>query len=98
MTPGSANPLIVQSDGTVLLEVQNARYEEARDHLARFAEAVKSPEYVHTYRITPLSLWIAPAPGATPDQVVQALTGLSKDDVPQTVCEDVRDYMSRDER
>ena len=55
--PDPANPLIVQSDRTVLLEVDNARYEECRDRLAAFAELVKSPEHVHTYRISPLALW-----------------------------------------
>jgi len=58
-----SNPLIVQSDKSVLLEVDNPRYEDARDSLARFAELVKSPEYVHTYRVTPLSLWNAAAMG-----------------------------------
>jgi len=55
------NPLIVQSDNTVLLEVQNPRYEAARDALAAFCELEKSPEHIHTYRITPLSLWNARA-------------------------------------
>ncbi|TFG06369.1 helicase, partial [Candidatus Thorarchaeota archaeon] len=64
--PDPRNPLIVQSDKSVLLEVDNERYEDARDSLARFAELVKSPEYVHTYRITPLSLWNAAAVGMTP--------------------------------
>ena len=59
------NPLIVQSDKTVLLEVDNDRYTDARDLLARFAELVKSPEHVHTYRISPLSLWNAAAIGLT---------------------------------
>jgi DNA excision repair protein ERCC-3 len=95
MPPHAANPLIVQSDGTVLLEVQNPRYEEARDQLARFAEVIKSPEYVHTYRITPLSLWNAAATGTTPAEIVQALEGLSKYDVPANVREDIRDYMGR---
>ncbi|HJN19284.1 MAG TPA: DNA repair helicase XPB, partial [Armatimonadota bacterium] len=90
-----ANPLIVQSDGTILLEVQNPRYEEARDRLARFAEVVKSPEYVHTYRISPLSLWNAAATGMAPPQITEALEDLSKYDVPGNVLEDVRDYMSR---
>ncbi len=58
-----ANPLIVQSDKSILLEVDNPRYEEARDALARFAELEKSPEHIHTYRITPLSLWNAAAAG-----------------------------------
>src|SRR5437870_12400436 len=48
-----SNPLIAQSDKTVLLEVNNPLYEEARDALARFAELEKSPEHIHTYRITP---------------------------------------------
>ena len=42
------NPLVVQSDKTVLLETQNGLYEDARDALARFAELEKSPEYLHT--------------------------------------------------
>ena len=60
-----ANPLVVQSDKSVLLEVQNDLYAEARDALAGFAELEKSPEYLHTYRITPLSLWNAAAAGFT---------------------------------
>ena len=64
------NPLIVQSDKTVLLEVENPLYEECRDQLARFAELVKSPEHVHTYRITPLSLWNAAAAGLTAEQII----------------------------
>jgi len=95
MAPDPANPLIVQSDGTVLLEVQNPRYEEARDHLVRFAEVVKSPEYVHTYRVTPLSLWNAAAIGLQPEEITRALEGLSKYDVPGNVREDIREYMGR---
>jgi len=89
------NPLIVQSDGTVLLEVQNPRYEEARDRLARFAEVIKSPEYVHTYRITPLSLWNAAAAGVSPNEILDALESLSKYDVPPNVGEDIRDHIAR---
>ncbi|MGQ9732710.1 MAG: DNA repair helicase XPB [Candidatus Zipacnadales bacterium] len=95
MSPDVSKPLIVQSDGTVLLEVQNSRYEEARDRLARFAEVVKSPEYVHTYCITPLSLWNAAATGMTAEGIIEALKSLSKYDVPLNVCEDIRDYISR---
>ena len=57
------NPLIVQSDHTVLLEVDGPRYADARDALAPFAELVKSPEHIHTYRVTPLSIWNAAAAG-----------------------------------
>ena len=69
------NPVIVQSDRSVLLEVHNPLFEEARDTLAIFAELEKSPEYMHTYRITPLSLWNAASSGVT---VVEVLTGLEK--------------------
>ena len=57
------NPLIVQGDRTILVEVDNPRYAEARDALAPFAELEKSPEHIHTYRLTPLSLWNAAAAG-----------------------------------
>ena len=56
-----ANPLIVQGDRSILVEVDNPRYSEARDALAPFAELEKSPEHIHTYRLTPLSLWNAAA-------------------------------------
>ena len=58
-----ANPLIVQGDRTILLEVDNPLHAEARDALAPFAELEKSPEHIHTYRLTPLSLWNAAAAG-----------------------------------
>ena len=61
------NPLIVQSDRTLLLEVAHPAFEQVRDELARFAELVKSPEHIHTYRITPLSLWNASASGVSCD-------------------------------
>ena len=54
-------PLIVQSDRTLFLEVDHPQHEEVRDQLLPFAELVKSPEHIHTYRITPISLWNAAA-------------------------------------
>jgi len=89
------NPLIVQSDKSVLLEVKNELYEAARDALARFAELEKSPEHVHTYRITPLSLWNAAAAGMTAAQIIDALTRYAKYDIPSNVIVDVTDYVSR---
>lgn len=74
----SSNPLIVQSDFTVLLEVESPRFEEARTQLARFAELVKMPEHIHTYRITPISLWNAAAAGLAADAIVAALKDLAK--------------------
>lgn len=90
-----SNPLIVQSDKSVLLEVDNPLYADARDSLARFAELVKSPEYVHTYRVTPLSLWNAAAMGMTPDEVIAALEQFAKYPIPGNISREIVDYMSR---
>ena len=73
-----SNPLIAQSDKTVLLAVNNPLYEEARDALARFAELEKSPEHIHTYRITPLSLWNAAAAGLDAASIVGGLERFGK--------------------
>ena len=89
------NPLIIQSDKSVLLEVDNERYQDARDALARFAELEKSPEHIHTYRITPLSLWNAAASGISAGSIVSALHQYAKYDVPGNVEIDIRDYISR---
>jgi DNA excision repair protein ERCC-3 len=89
------NPMVVQSDHSVLLEVDNPSYQEARDALARFAELEKSPEHIHTYRLSPLSLWNAAASGLTADTILDALIRYSKYDVPGNIQADVRDYVSR---
>ena len=89
------NPLIVQSDRSVLLEVQNERYEAARDALARFAELQKSPEFIHTYKITPLSLWNAAAAGLGADEIVADLSEYAKFDVPENVIFDIRESIGR---
>jgi DNA excision repair protein ERCC-3 len=57
------NPLMVQSDHTLLLEVHKPRYEQARVAISAFAELEQSPAHIHTYRITPLSLWHAAVEG-----------------------------------
>jgi len=93
--PDARNPLIVQSDHTILVEVDNPRYSEARDRLVRFAELVKSPEHIHTYRLTPLSIWNACASGLTANLISDALTGLAKYSVPEHVLISVRDFASR---
>lgn len=89
------NPLIVQGDRSVLLEAANPQYEPARDALVAFAELEKSPEHVHTYRISPLSLWNAAATGRTATAVLDDLTRFSKYDLPGNIVHDIRDYMSR---
>jgi DNA excision repair protein ERCC-3 len=88
-------PVIVQGDKSILLEVDNDLYREARDVLARFAELEKSPEYIHTYRITPLSLWNAASAGLEAGTILDGLTRYSKYPVPSNVQVDVADYISR---
>ena len=88
-------PLIVQSDKTVLLEVDHAQAAEARAALAPFAELERAPEHVHTYRITPLALWNARAAGHDAEQVVDVLETYSRFPVPQALLVDVAETMSR---
>jgi len=89
------NPIIVQGDKSVLLEVDNELYQEGRDVLARFAELEKSPEYIHTYRITPLSLWNAASSGLSAAVILDGLERYSKYPVPANVRVDIEDYISR---
>ena len=91
----AANPLIVQSDHTVLLELASPGYEAARDQLSRFAELEKSPEHVHTYRITPLSLWNAAASGMQAQGIIAGLAEYGKYDLPENVRREILDQMAR---
>ncbi|MCC6442436.1 MAG: DEAD/DEAH box helicase [Armatimonadetes bacterium] len=93
--PTPDNPLIVQGDQTVLVEVASERYAPARDILARFAELEKSPEHIHTYRITPLSLWNAAASGLSVDDILGGLREYSKYDLPGNVVRDIQEYIAR---
>jgi len=89
------NPVIVQGDGKVLVETKHARYEQARDFLARFAELEASPEHLHTYRISPLSLWNAASAGMGRDEIVKGLRGLSKFDIPPNVLTQIGETIER---
>jgi len=91
----STAPLIVQGDRTVLLEVNNPLYEEARDHLARFAELEKSPEYIHTYRLSSLSLWNAAAAGLSAEEIIEGLARFAKYPLPDNVVTEIREAISR---
>lgn len=82
-------PLIVQSDKTLLLEVDHALANEARQAIAPFAELERAPEHVHTYRVTPLALWNARAAGHDAEQVVDALVTHSRFAVPQPLLVDI---------
>jgi DNA excision repair protein ERCC-3 len=88
-------PLIVQTDRTVLLETQHPDYESARDRLARFAELEKSPEYVHFYRITPVSIWNAAALGEQAEDVIAWLVASSRFPIVPTVLAQIREWFRR---
>ncbi|HQF54491.1 MAG TPA: DEAD/DEAH box helicase [Fibrobacteria bacterium] len=91
----SDKPLIVQGDLTLLLETEGPGYLPARDAIAPFTELVKSPEYVHTYRVSHLSLWNAAATGRSADDVLAALHEHSRFPVPQNVVREITQYMGR---
>jgi DNA excision repair protein ERCC-3 len=89
------NPLIVQSDRSILVEVDNSKYAAARDALAPFAELEKSPEHIHTYRITNLSLWNAAAAGFTAAQMMAVLQRFTKFPLPNNLAADLEEVVSR---
>ena len=92
MTDG---PLIVQSDKTLLLEIDHPQSEDCRHSIAPFAELERAPEHVHTYRITPLALWNARAAGHDAEQVVDVLLRFSRYPVPHSLLVDIAETMSR---
>jgi DNA excision repair protein ERCC-3 len=89
------NPIIVQSDRTILLEVDHPLHSEARDALAQFAELEKSPEHIHTYRLSPLSLWNAAAGGMDAEAILSSLSYYSKYQLPSNVITEIREYINR---
>src|SRR5207244_13439823 len=95
MNYDASNPLIVQGDRSVLAEVDNARYTEARDALAPFAELEKSPEHIHTYRLTDISLWNAAAAGMTAEAMVEVLRRDSKFPLPSNLATDLTELVGR---
>ncbi|MDE6705947.1 MAG: DEAD/DEAH box helicase [Treponemataceae bacterium] len=89
------NPLIVQSDRTLLLDVHAPRADECRNALIPFAELERSPEHLHTYRLTPLSLWNAAGAGFFPEDAVAVLHEFARYDVPQSVEQWIRETAGR---
>ena len=88
-------PLIVQSDKTLLLEIEHERAQDCRKAIAPFAELERSPEHVHTYRLTPLGLWNARAAGHDAEQVVDTLLTYSRYAVPHALLVDIAETMAR---
>ncbi|MFC4013175.1 DNA repair helicase XPB [Nonomuraea purpurea] len=93
--PVSDGPLIVQSDKTLLLEVDHDQADACRKAIAPFAELERAPEHVHTYRVTPLALWNARAAGHDAEQVIDALISFSRYPVPHALLVDVAETMAR---
>ncbi len=91
----SDGPLIVQSDKTLLLEVDHPRSRDCRRAIAAFAELERSPEHMHTYRLTPLGLWNARAAGHDAEQVIDALLTFSRYAVPHSLLVDIAATMGR---
>ncbi|MDQ4054484.1 MAG: DEAD/DEAH box helicase, partial [Actinomycetota bacterium] len=88
-------PLIVQSDKTLLLEIDHEQAQDCRKAIAPFAELERSPEHIHTYRLTPLGLWNARAAGHDAEQVVDTLLTYSRYSVPHSLLVDVAETMAR---
>ena len=95
MTDGLPGPLIVQSDKTLLLEVDHPAADDCRRAVAPFAELERAPEHMHTYRLTPLGLWNARAAGHDAEQVVSVLLAYSRYPVPHALLVDVAETMAR---
>jgi len=95
MTDGLPGPLIVQSDKTLLLEVDHPAAADCRRAIAPFAELERAPEHMHTYRLTPLGLWNARAAGHDAEQVVSVLLAYSRYPVPHALLVDVAETMAR---
>ncbi|MBI5535669.1 MAG: helicase-associated domain-containing protein [Deltaproteobacteria bacterium] len=95
MADADSRPLVAQSDGTLLLEVESPSYAKARDLLSGFAQLERSPEYIHTYRLTPLSLWNAAAVGLDYQAIEAGLVALSRYPVPKPVLDFVREQIDR---
>ncbi|MEV4495872.1 DNA repair helicase XPB [Micromonospora arborensis] len=91
----SGGPLIVQSDKTLLLEIDHPDAQACRMAIAPFAELERSPEHVHTYRLTPLGLWNARAAGHDAEGVVDSLIKYSRYPVPHAMLVDVAETMDR---
>ncbi|MEC8895513.1 MAG: DNA repair helicase XPB [Planctomycetota bacterium] len=94
MATNPENPLIVQSDRSIILEADHPRFGEVRDRLMLFAELEKSPEHIHMYRITALSLWNAGASGADAGEILEFLEGVSKYPVPVNIAKEITEAVN----
>jgi DNA excision repair protein ERCC-3 len=95
MTYSPENALIIQSDRSVLLEVHSPRADAARMAISPFAELIKSPEHIHTYQISPLSIWNARAAGMPIAEMIEVLQKHSKYPMPETISQEIENLGNR---
>lgn len=95
MNQDTSKPLVVQGDGTIFLEVESDPERMCRDKISRFAELIKSPEHIHTYRITPRAVWNAASTGLSLDEMMETLAANSKYDVPGNIMHNIQDWYRR---
>ncbi len=86
--------IIIQSDKTILLDTHSAYFDEVRKRIVAFSELVKTPEHMHSYRVTPISLWNAAANGVSLDHILEVLDQYKKYDIPKNVVEYIRRHYS----
>lgn len=90
-----SKPLVVQGDGTIFLEVEFDPDRVCRDKISRFAELIKSPEHIHTYKITPLAVWNAASTGVSLDDMINTLATNAKYEVPGNIVRNIQDWYHR---
>ena len=95
MVGNNIKPLVVQGDSTILLDVHNEAFEPARADISPFSELEKSPEHIHTYRISPLSLWNGASAGISGNEVMAILEKYSRYPIPENVSYKIHDLISR---
>ena len=95
MTKNDIPPLIVQGDNTILVDVHTILFEEARGELGRFAELEKSPEHMHTYKISPLSLWNAASSGMEYGEILEILDKYGRFTAPENVRHNIKETLLR---
>ncbi len=95
MSDQTLSPLIIQSDFTVLVEVDNHSYADGRAILMKCAELIKAPEHIHTYRLTPLSIWNMCSANIMIEEVLDELSRLSRYHIPANVSSGLRDFAAR---
>lgn len=88
-------PLVVQSDFSVLLEVRHPEFDQVRSGLSRFADLIKTPEHIHTYRMSSLSLWNAAASGMSVEEITEFLERYAKFGVPLSIKQDIKRFVER---